>query len=126
MKLDYIKNINEYGENIVRLYDFNMSEAIRFKKIIQETILENIQSLDLSTVDYIEPRNCNLILRPADIDEGIVTSDDEIFYCYLTLEGYKQMITLLEPFCIRETKGYQWLYDVDSQTDFLFSPGGTW
>jgi hypothetical protein len=126
MKLDYIPNINEFGENIVRLYDFDMSEAILFKQIIQETILTDIKQLDLSTVDFIEARNCNLILRPSDMDEGIVTDDDETFYCYLTLEGYKQMITLLEPFCVRETKGYQWLYDVDNQTDFLFSPGGTW
>jgi hypothetical protein len=126
MKLDYIENINEFGDNVVRLYDFDRSEAIRFKKLLEETILTNIKPLDLSTVDFIEPRNCNLILRPADIDEGIITSDDEIFYCYLTLEAYKQMINLLEPFCLRETKGYQWLYDVDSSTDLLFSPGGTW
>jgi hypothetical protein len=126
MKLDYIPNINEYHENVVRLYEFDKAEAVEFRNIIQETILKNNEQLDLSMVGFIEARNCNLILRPSDIDEGIVSEDDEIFYCYLTLDGYRQMITLLEPFCVRETKGYQWLYDVDSQTDFLFSPGGTW
>jgi hypothetical protein len=36
------------------------------------------------------------------------------------------MVALLDPFCNKETKGYQWLYDIDSDIDFLFSPAGTW
>jgi hypothetical protein len=67
MLLDYIDKINEFGDNIVRLYDFDRSQADKFR-----------------------------------------------------------LISLLAPFCKKETKGYQWLYDVDSKTDFLFSPGGTW
>jgi hypothetical protein len=126
MKLDYIPNINEYHENVVRLYEFDKAEAVKFRNIIQETILINNEQLDLSTVDFIEARNCNLILRISDLDEGIVTSDHETFFCDLTIEGYNQMVKLLEPFCKKETIGYQWLYDVDNQTDFLFSPGGTW
>jgi hypothetical protein len=126
MKLDYIPNINEYGENVVRLYEFDKAEAIKFRNMIQETILINYEQLDLSLVDFIEARNCNLILRISDLDEGIITSDQETFFCDLTIDGYEKMISLLEPFCKKETKGYQWLYDVDNQTDFLFSPGGTW
>ena len=126
MKLDYIPNINEYGENVVRLYEFDKAEAIHFRNMIQETILISYEQLDLSTVDFIEARNCNLILRISDLDEGIITSDQETFFCDLTMDGYKKMVSLLEPFCKKETKGYQWLYDVDNQTDFLFSPGGTW
>ena len=37
MQLDYIENINEYGDNIVRLYDFNKAEATKFRQAIQET-----------------------------------------------------------------------------------------
>jgi hypothetical protein len=32
------------------------------------------------------------------------------------------MAKLLEPFCKKETKGFQYLYDIDNPTDLLFSP----
>ena len=126
MKLDYIDDISEYGDDVVRLFDFDQSQSIKFRLLVQEIIVINKQELDLATVDFIEPRNCNLVLRISDEDEGITTDDKIYFVCDLTLEGYKRMISLLEPFCKRETKGYQYLYDIDSPTDFLFSPGGTW
>jgi len=126
MKLDYIDNVNEYGDNMVRLYDFNKSESCQFKQLIQDIIVSVNRELDLSSVNFIQARNCNLILKIANEDLGIVTTDNELFFCELTLQSYMQMITLLEPFCKKETNGYQWLYDIDSQIDFLFSPGGTW
>lgn len=126
MNLDYIDKTNEYGDNMVRLYNFDKAEAIKFRDAIQQTIIVNKKLLPLTTLDFIQVRNCYLTLRISDEDEGITTNDKVNFVCDLTLEGYKQMVLLLEPFCKKETKGYQWLYDIDSQTDFLFSPGGTW
>ena len=126
MKLDYIYKINEYGDNMVRLYEFDKSQAIIFRQAIQQTIIVNNKQLDLATLDFIHARNCNLVLRISDTDEGITTDDDINFFCDLTLGEYENMVSLLEPFCKKETKGYQWLYDIDSQTDFLFSPAGTW
>lgn len=126
MELDYIANLNEFGENVVRLYNFDKSEVIKFRDLIQDTIVNRKQKLDLSQVDFIKARNCNLILGLFKTDEGILSVDDQTFYCALTLEGYKNMLKLLEPFCEKETKGYQYLYDIDNLTDFLFSPAGTW
>ncbi|MBW6492391.1 MAG: hypothetical protein K0B15_14505 [Lentimicrobium sp.] len=126
MQLDYIDEINEYGDNIVRLYDFDSAEAGKFRQIVHQTILLDKKSLDLSAIDFIEARNCKLTLRLSDEDEGITTSDQKQFYCDMTIAGYEQMIKLLEQFCNKETKGYQFLYDIDIQTDFLFSPAGTW
>lgn len=126
MQLDYIDNINEYGDNIVRLYDFNSAEADKFRKIVQQTVVFDKKQLDLSTIDFIEARNCRLTLRISDEDEGITTADKKQFYCDLTIAGFAKMIALLDQFCTKETKGYQFLYDIDSQTDFLFSPAGSW
>jgi len=126
MRLDYIANINAYGENVVRLYDANKSEAMKFSHLIEETIVKGKKKLDLSQVDFIERRNCNLILGIYESDEGIFSVDGNIFYCALTLDGYKNMLTLLAPFCQKDTKGHQYLYDIDNPTDFLFSPAGTW
>lgn len=126
MQLDYIDHINEYGDNIVRLYDFNSAEATKFRQAVQQTVLTEKQQLDLATLDFIEARNCRLTLRISDEDEGITSSDNQEFFCDLTIAGYEQMVRLLDQFCIKETKGYQFLYDIDSETDFLFSPAGTW
>jgi hypothetical protein len=126
MQLDYIENINEFGENVVRLYNFDRSEVIKFRALIKDTIVDRKRRLDLSQIDFIENRNCNLILGLFKTDEGMLSSDNKTFYCALTLESYTTMLKLLEPFCEKETKGYQFLYDVDNPTDFLFSPAGTW
>lgn len=126
MKLDYINEINEYGDNLVRLYDFDRLESIKFRNMIVEFVNSGKKQLDLSEIEFIEPRNCNLILCISEEDEGILSDDHINFICNLTTAGYEKMISLLEPFCKRETSGYQFLYDIDSPTDFLFSPAGTW
>ncbi|MFT6338409.1 MAG: hypothetical protein ACI86M_001268 [Saprospiraceae bacterium] len=126
MELDYIANVNEFGEHVVRLYNFDKSQAIKFRELIEDSIVNRKRKLDLSKVDFIETRNCNLILFLYETDEGVISDDDKTFYCALTLEGYKNMLKLLEPFCKKETKGHQYLYDIDTPTDFLFSPAGTW
>ena len=125
MELDFIDNINEYGENVVRLYNFYKQEAIQFRDLIKDTIVDKKQKLVLSQVDFIETRNCNLVLGLFKTDEGIFSVDHKTFYCALTLEGYHTMLKLLEPFCEKDTRGYQYLYDLDNPTDFLFAPAGT-
>ena len=126
MELDYIENVNGLHENVVRLYNFNKAEAIQFSKLIQETVLDKRERLDLSTVEFITPRNCNLILGLFRSDEGILSEDNETFYCVLTLEGFKEMLRLIAPFCKKESRGYQYLYDIDNPTDLLFSPTASW
>ncbi|NOQ24564.1 MAG: hypothetical protein GQ564_04305 [Bacteroidales bacterium] len=126
MELDYIENVNEFGENIVRLYNFDKSQAIQFRDLIKDTIVNKKQKLDLSQVEFIEARNCNLILGLFKTDEGIISNDNKTFYCILTLESYKNILKLIEPFCKKDIKAYKFLYDIDNPTDFLFSPAGTW
>lgn len=126
MQLDFIENVNEYGESVVRLYDFDMAHAIKFKMLIEEVVINRKEKLNLAEIEFIEPRNCNLILGIFKDDEGILSADNEIFYCMLTQKGYEEMLNKLVPFCEKETKGYQYLYDLDNPIDFLFSPAGTW
>jgi hypothetical protein len=126
MKLDYIANINGHEDNVVRLYDFNKAEAIKFRDIVKQSIITNKTTLELASLDFIESRNCKLILRITEEDFGILEFRKRNFYCDMTTEGYIKMLALLEPFCHKETKGYQYLYDIDNPTDFLFSPAGSW
>ncbi len=126
MKLDYLHNTNAFGEHIIRLYDFGKQEALQFKQAIEQTIVANKLPLDLSTLSFIAARNCHLVLHLGDEEAGIQTADGKHFICVLTLNGYQQMLQLLQPFCLKDTKGYQWLYDLDTEIDFLFSPAGSW
>lgn len=125
MKLDFLDEVNEYQDQVIRLYDFNKEEAAKLKAAIEKTIVEEHASLDLSTLDFIEPVNCRLILHLSEEDEGILTVDNQLFFCDLTLEGYKNMLRLIEPYCIKDTRSFQSLYDLDTQIDFLFTPSGS-
>lgn len=126
MELDYLENVNGLNENVVRLYNFNKEEAQKLSELIEDVIINKKQRLDLSTVGFIKPRNCNLILGLFKSDEGILTEDYKTFYCVLTLRGFINMLNLMEPFCKKETRSYQYLYDIDNPTDFLFSPTASW
>ncbi|MBI2270528.1 MAG: hypothetical protein HYU69_09260 [Bacteroidetes bacterium] len=123
MKLEFLKNITEYNEHAVRLFDFNSLQAKEFRQAINELIANHEDHIDLTSLGFIQPINCKLTLRVGESDEGISTVDDHNFFCDLTINNYKDMIQLVEPFCRRESSGYQWLYDIDTPIDFLFSAG---
>ncbi len=124
MVLDYIHSINEYGDAIVRLSNFNMQEAIAFKDLVYQAIFIQKVTLELSQVNFIKSKNCTLSFSLCSTDEGIVTENNHDFNCQLTLAGYTQLLKNIEPFCQKETKGYKYLYDIDSSIDLLFSPSG--
>ncbi|MFD1553003.1 hypothetical protein DNU06_11795 [Putridiphycobacter roseus] len=126
MELDFIDNVNEFGENMVRLYNFDMAEAILFRDLIQTVVIEKKAKLNLAEVDFIAPRNCHLIMGLFKEDEGIFTLDSQTFYCALTLSGYEEMLRRIEPFCTKETISHRYLYEIDNPTDLLFAPAGTW
>jgi len=126
MELDFIKEINEFGDSVVRLYNFDKLEAKKLKDVIEDRIINEREKLDLSSLDFIEPRNCNLILALYKEDEGIITNDDQTFYCALTLGAFYDLLDLIEPFSQKESKAHQYLYDLDNPIDFLFSPAGSW
>lgn len=123
MKLKFLENINEYEEHAIRLNDFDKSQAGLFLQILSGLVNTKINTIELSDYEFIEPVNCSLTLRISETDEGIVTDDFKQFYCDLTTEGYKEMIKLIEPFCIKETDAYRILYDLDNPIEFIFSAG---
>ena len=126
MTIDYIPDINAYGENVVRLYDFDSVEAERFRKALHQVVLVEKQPLDLMTLLFMKSRNANLILRISEEDEGITTKNGHEFYCDLTIAAYEKMEELITPFCHKETVAYQILTDIDEPTDLLFAPAGKW
>lgn len=133
MKLEFLDDISDGGKftgvvtnQLIRLFDFDKTEAEKLSQAIQQTIIERKEILHLSNLEFIEPVNCNLTLRLADAGNGITTTDKSNFICDLTLHQYENMVNLLQPFSLKDSNGYQWLYDVVTPIAFLFSPGGTW
>ncbi|MBI4945187.1 MAG: hypothetical protein HY840_02160 [Bacteroidetes bacterium] len=126
MTLDYLDKVNGYGDCIVRLFDFDSLQAEKFRQAIQHTIIQNKKQLDLATLNFVEGINCTLTLRISDNDIGIISADNKMFFCDLSIGTYSQMTILLEPFCNKKSRGHQWLYDIDTLVDLLFSPTGTW
>ena len=125
MELDYIENVNGLDENIVRLFNFNKAEAILFRDLLVETVILKKERLDLSQVNFITPHQCNLIFGLFKTDEGVLSKNNETFFCILTMEGFKNMVKLIEPFCLKESKSFQYLYDIDTPTDLLFCPAAS-
>jgi len=124
MILDFIDNINGFGDNIVRLSNFTHQEATSFKSLMTESIIIENNAFELKDVEFIESKDCSLTFRIGLEDEGISTSDKKSFFCDMTVAGYRNMIALIEPYCKRDRKSYTMLYDVDSNTDLLFTPSG--
>ncbi|MFT6715699.1 MAG: hypothetical protein ACJA0Q_000327 [Saprospiraceae bacterium] len=125
MKLDFKNNLNEYGDSFIRLFSFNKEEAEMFKNSLITTVIENKQALVVDQLEFVDAQNCCLTLMLSEEDIGIYSKDDEHFVCELTMKSYKQIVTYIEPFCLKNSKAYRILYDIDSLIDFIFSPSST-
>jgi len=132
MKLEYLDDISEEGkykdvvsENLIRLYDFGQKETTQLVNLIYQRLILDKQSLDLTTVDFIQPINCHVTLQLSSSDEGVIKADKAgIFICKLTEQTY---ITVIEHMKAATNNGYNWLCDTSTDDiDFLYSAGGTW
>lgn len=133
MKLEYLDDISDGGkytdvfpEQLIRLYNFDSVEAKMLSDQIRTEILEKEASLDLGSLNFIEALNCNLELRLSQTSFGIRPVDDCNFKCDLTIADFEDMLQRIEPFYLVDQNVYQWLYDIDTPIEFLFSPGGSW
>lgn len=131
MKVEYLNDMTDGGkykqvvsENLIRLYDFDTNQTTEFAKLVFQTLIVGKQKLDLSSVEFIEPVNCQLIFQLSLVDKGILKTDKpNIFTCDLTEQSFTTAIEFMKA----TDSGYNWLCDTsDDNIDFLYSPGGTW
>ena len=132
MKLEYLNNISDGGkykdvvaENLIRLYDFTKNETEALANHLQQSLLINKQHLNLYSIDFIEPLNCQLFFQLGSLDMGIKKTDKpNVFICELTESTFTNMIGLMKAV---SDSGYNWLCDTSADNiDFLYSAGGTW
>lgn len=131
MKLEYLENISDGGkfkqvvsDNLIRLYDFDKSQATFFAQIIHQVLIVDKHVLNLSTIKLIEPVNCTLSLQLSPVDIGILRGEQpSTFTCNLTEQSYLRIIQMVTA----ASGGYYWLCDTSAENiDFLYSAGGTW
>lgn len=106
MKLEFLDDLSDGGkfkdvvsEQLIRLYEFNNLQADALRKAIKQTIIEEGKELNIGEIDFIHKINCNLTLRISEANFGISRNDNSNFYCDLSIKGYENMISLIEPFC---------------------------
>jgi hypothetical protein len=131
MKLEYLEDISDGGrykqvasENLIRLYDFDESQTSELTRLISQHLLADKQDLDLVNARFLEPINCQLILRLSAVDKGILkTEKPGVFTCSLSEKSYTTLIEIMKSV----SGGHNWLCETsDDNIDFLYSPGGTW
>ncbi|WP_044218993.1 hypothetical protein [Chitinophaga pinensis] len=77
MKIEFLDDISVGGKfrqvvsnQLVRLYDFDAIQAKIFKEKVNEKILKGSGTLNLSSFDFVELVNCNLVFTISNKDEG--------------------------------------------------------
>lgn len=130
MKIEYIEEFNSDNptDSLLRLYDFNLVEANEliavFKNLADKSVLE-FKLNELSCIDSIN--GIELTLQVGKKDIGITKILEKSFICNLSPSGWSNAIELTKPFTGSTiTNGYQWLYDLNTDIDFLLSTDGRW
>lgn len=121
MKLEFIADVSD---PLVRLYDFDAEGAKLFHAALRNWLEPGDGVLEVSELKFVTAVNCTLSLEIGE-ERGIVAEDEGRFRCELPKKSYVAMLALIGPF-LRESNGYQWLYDLNSGIEFLFSPKGNW
>jgi hypothetical protein len=110
---------------LIRLYNFKDEETKQLVNLVYQKLIVDKQSLDLTTVDFIQPINCQVTLTLSSSDEGVIRSGKANFFiCKLTETAY---LAAIEYMRATAGDGYTWLCDTSrDDIDFLYSAGGTW
>jgi len=130
MKIEYLTNTNPAHpkDSILRIFDFTSSEACQFRDILSKLADGSIPEINVSELPFVTPiAGCRLTLQVGSRDKGVIRASNSAFECILTKLTWENAEGLVEPFCdAREFSGYQWLYNLDTDIELLFSQNGDW
>jgi hypothetical protein len=129
MKIEHLPNTDPEHpkDSIIRAFDFDSSEACHFRNILSSLANGSISEINLSGLPFVSAvGGCNLVLKVGTTDKGTIQVSNDVFECTLTSDTWQNAEGLVEPFCKGNLKGYQWLYNLNTDIQFLFSPNGKW
>lgn len=127
MKIDYIDDVNSdyLADKMIRISDFTNADILDFYNVIQENLIKNKNSVDVSTINFIDLINCELLFTISEQSKGLYENHKNSFICALTLSEYEDMIKFIHPF-LNDPSGFQFLIDPVNHIELLLSSGGGW
>jgi hypothetical protein len=129
MKIEHLPNTDPEHpmDSILRVFDFDSSEACHFRNFLSGLANGSISEINLSGLPFVSAvGGCNLVLKVGTMDKGMIRISSGVFECILTRDTWQNAERLVEPFCTRNLRGFQWLYNLNTDIQFLFSPNGKW
>jgi hypothetical protein len=130
MKVEYLNNTDPVHpkDSIIRIFDFDSHEACLFRNTVSELADGSAATVDLGSLPFVESvGRLRLFLRVGEKDEGVIPFPRDTYECILTKEAWEDVQSLVEPFCRSIGQStYQWLYNLDTDIELLFSPSGHW
>jgi hypothetical protein len=125
VKLEHLPAAPDGHDELIRLFNFDAREAAALMAVVSDWLRDPSGPLQLDTLPFIFNVNCSVRSVVADKDEGIWAIGAGAFECRSRIASIEWMLNLMEPFS-KEATGYQWLYDLDTPIELLFSPMGAW
>ena len=129
MKIEHLTNTDSDHpkSNMIRAFDFDSWEACRFRDILSGLANGAISEIDLTGLPFVTTiGGCRLILKVGKGDMGTIQLSKTVFECVLTKVSWETAEDRVAPFCDGDLSGYQWLYKLNTNIEFLFSPSGEW
>ncbi|MFN7140687.1 MAG: hypothetical protein ACK4UN_15230 [Limisphaerales bacterium] len=122
MKLDYLKEGSDDCP-LVRLYDFDSTDAHNLKQIFNALAEGSLERVDLEIVESVDGSHLTFVRCTR--DRGVVESTPRRFEVLLTSEGWWQAADSIVSFCDGGV-GYKWLTPQTNGIQWLFSKNGSW
>jgi hypothetical protein len=130
MKIEYLTNTNPAHpkDSILRIFDFTSSEACQFRDILSKLADGLCTEIVLNSFPFVTSvADCRLVLKVGQKDKGVISLSANNFECILTRDAWEDAQAFVEPFCdTRDVSGYQWLYNLNTHIELLFSKNGDW
>lgn len=122
MKLDYLKD-GSADCPLLRLYEFNRSEAVRLHGLFNELATGKRTSVKLEMATSVD--GTQLTLARGARDRDIAETCPRHFLLELSAEGWQPAADFVVPFT-EGGQGYQWLTPQTRGIQLLCSQGGDW
>jgi hypothetical protein len=130
VKIEHLTNTNPSHpkDSILRIFDFTSSEACQFRDILSKLADGSCTEIVLNSFPFVmSVADCRLVLKVGPKDKGVISHSVNDFECILTRDGWGDAQDFVEPFCdIKDVPGYQWLYNLSTNIELLFSKDGDW
>ena len=126
MKLEYLAS-GSPDCPLVRLYEFDMTGAQRLREALRSLADGSLQDIPLHEEWWVTSMaGCHLNLRVGPRDLGLVERLPSKFDCVISAEGWSEMASMLDPFCLGQTtETFAWLNE-DGEASLLLTPSGRW